>query len=178
MQSKGYRILAGIGAVLAFAVVIVWSLISRQIPDFNAKPIPTNAQSLNEADIEKLLGVEQFRVVRKVRQVPSVVKDSFSNFTRIPFDLVDPGERMKDYDMTSPGKSSRRLVFLGLSEDSAILVYEQGGFATVCNVVVFWYGDGGRGWVANIGCYPFPKNIPTLKSAFQKGNFQPWERRD
>jgi hypothetical protein len=178
MQPKGSRILLGIVAVVAVSVFVVWSLTSRQVPNFNATPIPTNAPTLNEADIEKVLGVEQFRVVRRVRQVPSVIKESFSNFTRLPFDLVDPGEQMRDDDMTTPAKSSRRLVFLGLSGDSAILVYEQGGFANLCNIVVFWYEEGGRGWAGTVYNSPIPRDISALKSVIQKGKFHTWVRPD
>jgi hypothetical protein len=177
MQHKGKLILLGIVIVIAASFVLVWWFLgTRSIPDFNAKPVPANAPTLNEADIEKVLGVKQFYVVRRVRQVPNVVKESFSNFTRIPFDLVDPAEQMISDDMTTPAKSSRRLVFLGLSEDSAILVYEQGGLADVCNIAVFWYGDGGRGWVATLDYLPIPTNIAALKAVIQKGKFHVWER--
>ena len=178
MRSKGKLILLGIVTVVGVSGLIVWSLAFRSIPDFKAQPVPTNAPTLNQADIEKVLGVEHFRVVRRVRQVPNVVKESFFNFTRIPFDLVDPGEQMRSDDMTTAAKSSRRLVFLGLSEDSAVLVYEQGGFADVCNIVVFWFEEGGRGWAANLDYYPIPRDISTLKAVIQKGKFHTWERRD
>ena len=136
MRFKGNRILLGIIAVLTVAALGVWILYSHPMPELNATPVPQNAPTLNEADIEKVLSVEQFRVVRRVRQVPRVVKESFSNFTGLPFDLVDPGEQIRSDDLTIPAKSSQRLVFLGLSEDSAVLVYEQGGFADTDFVVV------------------------------------------
>jgi hypothetical protein len=176
MQSTGKRILLGIMAIVAVAGVIVWFLYSHSIPEFNAKPVPKNAPTLNEADIEKVLGVEQFRVVRRVRQVPIAVKESFSNFTELPFDLANPGEQISS-DSIIRGKSSRRLVFLGLSEDSAVLVYEQGGFVGTCATVIFWFGDGGRGWGATLDYGPIPKDISSLKAVVQRGQFHTWERR-
>jgi hypothetical protein len=178
MQPKGKLILLVIVVVVVVSIVMAWSFASRSIPDFNANPIPKDAPMLNEADIEKMLGVEQFRVVRRVRQVPNVVKESFSSFTQLPFDLVDPGEQMRDDDMTTPAKSSRRLVFFGLSRDSTILVYEQGGFVDVCNIVAFWFEEGGRGWAARLDRHSIPRDISTLKAAIQKGKYHTWERRD
>jgi len=179
MQAKDKQILLGIMAVIVVgvAVVILWSVHSRSIPEFNVKPVPKNAPTLNEADIEKVLGVEQFRVVRRVRQVPIAVKESFSNFTGLPFDLADPGEEIGS-DMIVPGKSSRRLVFLGLSDDSAVLVYEQGGYVGFCNAVVFWFEEGGRDWGGTLEYVPVPKDISSLKAVVQKGKFHPWERRE
>jgi hypothetical protein len=148
VQRATKPVLLGIMAVIAIAAVIAWSVRSRSIPkvevnlgsDFN--PVPKNAPTLNGADIEKILGVEQFRLIRHVSQVPPVVKESFANFTELPFDLADPGEEISS-DMIIPGKSSRRLVFLGLSGDSALLFYEQGGFAGTFNAVILGSGTEG-----------------------------------
>jgi hypothetical protein len=175
VQTKNKQILLGILALIAIAVVIVWSVHSRARPEFNFNPVPKNAPTLNEADIEKVLGVEEFRVFRRVHQVPITIKESFSNFTNLPFDLSDPGSEMSTDNLIS-GKSSRRLVFLGLSGDSALLVYEQGGFSNSCNIVVFWFGDGGRGWAATLESASIPEDIPTLNVLFRKRKFQTWER--
>jgi hypothetical protein len=176
MQPISKRILSGIIMVIAVAFVSVWFLDSRSIPEFNVKPLPQHAPTLNEVDIEKVFGTEHFRVVRRVRQVPVAVKESFSNFTELPFDLVDPGEEISSDDLTG-GRSSRRLLFLGLSDDSAVLFYEQGGFAGAFNTVVFWFGDGGRGWGATLQHGPIPKDISSLKVAVQKGMFNIWDHR-
>jgi hypothetical protein len=148
----------------------------HSIPKFNATPVPKNAPTLNEADIEKVLGVEQFSIVRRVSQVPISITESFSNFTQRPFDLANPGEQISS-DEIEPGKSSRRLVFLGLSKDSAVLVYEQGGYVDTCAAVVFWFEDGGRDWGATLDNGPIPTDISSLKAMVQKGQFRTWERR-
>jgi hypothetical protein len=170
MQFRRNWILGGTGAVLALAALVVWIVRSRTIPEFNVAPVPQNAPTLNEADIEKVLGVEKFRIFRRVHQVPIVVQQSFSNFMRLPFDLVDPGEQICSDDLSVPAKSCHRLVFLGLSEDSAVLAYEQGGFASTYFVVICWFDDGGRGWVAALDGRP--NDIASLKSAVQEGRFR------
>lgn len=169
MDFRSSRTILGIAAALTLAAVIGWIFHSPSIPEFHVNAVPKNAPELNEADIEKLLGVDQFRVLRRVRQVPVAVRESFSNFTGIPFDLVDPGEQIRHDDLTVRAKSSRRLVFLGLSEDSAVLVYQQGGFADACNVAVFWFGEGGQGWRATLDSTP--RDIPGLRGIVQKREF-------
>ncbi len=177
MKPKGKQILLGIMAVIAVAIVIMWSVHSRSIPEFSVGPISKDAPTLNEANIEKLLGVERFHVFRRVRQVPIAVKESFSNFTDLPFNLADPGEEISS-DVMIPGKSSRRLVFLGLSGDSVVLFYEQGGFAGAYNCVVFWFEDGGRDWGANLERGPIPKDVSSLRAAVLHRNFHTWGRRE
>ena len=61
-------------------------------PSLETKPVPKNASTLSQGEIEKLLGEEQFRIIRRVSQVPNAVRESFSSFTGLPFDLANPGE--------------------------------------------------------------------------------------
>lgn len=168
-----------VGAALVVALIaagVAWSLSHRvEInlrPDVN--PVPSNAASLNAADIEKILGVERFRVIRRVNEVPPVVMKSFTNFSQSPFDLANPGEEIST-DLLIPGKSSRRLVFLAISDDSAVLFYEQGSFANTFNAVVLWFGDGGHGWGGTLERGPIPHSLSSLKEAIQRGNFHPWK---
>jgi hypothetical protein len=182
VQRGAKLVVLGIMAVIAIAAVVAWSVRHRSVskvevnlgPD--VKPVPKNAPTLNGADIEKILGVEQFRIIRRVSQVPQVVKESFSNFTHVPFDLADPGEEISS-DAIIPGKSSRRLVFLGLSDDSAVLFYEQGGFTNAFTTVVFWFGEGGHGWGATLDHGPIPQDISSLRAAVQNGEFHVVESR-
>ncbi len=182
MQRSTKLVLLGIMAVASIAAVVAWSVLPRSIPNVevslgaDVKPVPKNAPTLNGAHIEKILGVEQFRAIRQVSQIPQVVKESFSNFTGFPFDLANPGEEISS-DMMIPGKTSRRLVFLGLSDDSAVLFYEQGGFAGTFNTVVFWFREGGRDWGASLEHGPIPKDISSLRAAVQSGKFHVWESR-
>jgi hypothetical protein len=99
---------------------------------------------------------------------------SFNNFSQNTFDLANPGEEISS-DVLIPGKSSRRLVLLAISNDSAVLFYEQGGFAGAFNAVVFWFGSGGRGRGGTLQRGPIPHDVSSLKEAIQSGNFRPWK---
>jgi len=180
MKGNSKQALIWAAAVVVISVLVAWSVHIRSAPKVeinlaaDVTPISKNAVTLNAADIEKILGVEQFRVIRRVKEVPEAIKISFSNITGQPFDLAEPGEVISS-DMIIPGKSSRRLVFLGVSSDSAVLFFEQGGFVDTFNTVVFWFGNGGHDWGATLYQGPIPKDILSLKDAVQKGNFRPWE---
>jgi hypothetical protein len=166
------QILIGTMAVIVIAVGFLWLVEAHSVPEFNVRAIPKDAPTLNGADIEKILGLEHFRIVRRAREVPIAVQESFSNFIGLPFDLADPGEEIST-DNLLPGKSSRRLVFLGLSDDSAVLVYEQGGFSNTCIAAVFWYEEGGRGWAAAVDCRA--KDISSLRDVVQKREISIWK---
>jgi hypothetical protein len=176
MQVNTKLSILGLTTLVAIAGLIAWSVRPRINLGTDVKPIPKNAPTLDTVDIEKILGVKQFRVIRHISQVPQVVKESFSNFADIPFDLADPGERISD-DVVVPGMSSRRLVFLGVSDDSAVIYYEQGGIVRSLNVVVFWFGDGGRGWGAVLEHEPSPNDLSGMRAVIQSGQFQAWKGR-
>jgi hypothetical protein len=176
LQRATKLVLAGLVAVALIAAAIAWSVSHRVKVNLPAdvNPVPPNAATLNGADVEKILGVDQFRVIRRVNEVPPVVMKSFTNFSRNPFDLANPGEEISS-DVLIPGKSSRRLVFLAISSDSAVLFYEQGGFAGTFNAVVFWFGGGGRGWGGTLERGLTPHDVSSLKAAIQNGNVHPWK---
>jgi hypothetical protein len=181
MKGITKQVLIWAGAIVAISVFVAWSVHIHSAPKVEINlaadltPISKNAATLNAADIEKILGVEQFRVIQRVEEVPEVIKKSFSNMTGQQFDLAEPGEEISS-DMIIPGKPSRRLVFLGVSSDSAVLYFEQGGFVGTVNAVVFWFGDGGRDWGATLSERPIPKDIPSLQAAVKEGRFRPWEQ--
>jgi hypothetical protein len=176
LQRATKLILASLTVVALVAAVIAGSVRHRVEvnlpPDVN--PVPQNAATLNGADVEKVLGVEKFRVTRCVKEVPPVVMKSFSNFSQHPFDLANPGEEISS-DALIPGRSSRRLVFLAISDDSAVLFYEQGGFYSTFNAVVFWFGSGGHGWGGTLERGPIPHDVSSFREAIQSGNFRPWK---
>ena len=82
MRAQYRPFLLAIIAVLALGLGLgfVWFNDSRYVPKLNATAVPKSA-TLNQTDIEKLLDVERFCLVRRVRQVPMVGKESFFNFT-------------------------------------------------------------------------------------------------
>src|SRR5258708_35796994 len=98
MKGNSKQALIWAAAVVVISVLVAWSVHIRSAPKVeinlaaDVTPISKNAVILNAADIEKILGVEQFRVIRRVKEVPEVIKISFSNITGQPFDLAEPGE--------------------------------------------------------------------------------------
>jgi hypothetical protein len=101
--------------------------------------------------------------------VPPALKQSFTNFTKLPFDMSDPGGRIGT-DHVIPGVTSRRLVFAALADNCAVLVYEQGGFATMLNATVFSYVNGGA-WRAILLNRPVD-DVPALKLAVGDRRFR------
>jgi hypothetical protein len=143
-------------------------------PTFAVVPTQKNARTLTQSEVENLLG-SQFVVVRKVRQVPPALKQSFTNFTGLPFDMNDPGERIGT-DFIVPGVPSRRLVFAAVGDSSAVLVYEQGGYFDTLNATVFSY-DNGAAWRAILDDHSVD-SVLALKATIGNGRFRSLEKRN
>lgn len=92
MRAQYRQFLLAIIVDLALCLGFVWFNDSHYVPKLNATAVPKSA-TLNQADIEKLLDVERFCLVRRVRQVPIVGKESFSNFTGLLFALWSNREK-------------------------------------------------------------------------------------
>ena len=86
----------GLAIVVITATVLGVTFYRAHIPApaMNVKPIQKNARVLGQNEVQNLLG-SQFVVVRRVRQVPPALKQSFTNLTDLPFDMNDPGERIR-----------------------------------------------------------------------------------
>jgi hypothetical protein len=159
-------------AALALATVFgLWFVRTHKVPALVFQPIPKAAATLAKSDVENLLAA-RYEVVRHVRQVPPVLKQSFTNFTSLPFDMNDPGDPMSTDDMIAA--PSRQLIFAAVGKSSTVLVYEQGSFVSYPNVVVFLYGNEPKGWAATLDHYP--RDIPTLQKALRQSRFKTWER--
>ena len=142
---------------------------TRIVPSLNFGPIPKGAPVLTQSGIENLLA-DHYTVVRRVRQVPLVLKESFSNVTSLPFDMNDPGDPMStDVIIHAP---SRQLIFGAVGKQSAILVYEQGSFASFPCAVIFSI-TGAATWIA-IDDY-MPRDIAALRRSIHEARFSPLE---
>jgi hypothetical protein len=108
--------------------------------------------------------------VRRERQIPDSIKQSFTNVTGLPFDMNDPGDPMST-DYIIPGVPTRQLVFAGVGDDSAVIVYEQGGYANRPSVVAFSWIAGGSAWWAFLDDRP-PRDIPSIKRVLQESKFE------
>jgi hypothetical protein len=145
------------------------------LPKLNVTPTQKNPPPLAPSEVANLLGM-QYRTIRRVEQVPDTLKQSFANLTGIPFRMVNPGKPMST-DYIIAGVPSRRLVFAGIGESAAVLVYEQGGYANSLNAAVFSYSNGGAAWIATLNGRSV-SDIATLKAAVESGQFRSWGKRD
>ena len=163
-------------AVIAATAVAVGLYRTRiPAPPFNVTPTQKNPPLLARSDVENLLRM-QYRIVRSVYQVPDALQQSFTNLAGIPFRMVDPGRPMST-DYIIPGVPSRRLVFAGIGEGAAVLVYEQGGYANTLNAAVFSYSNGRGAWIGTLNNRSV-SDVPTLRAAVESGQFRTWEKRE
>lgn len=161
------------GAVVLVAVGVVLLVRFQNTPlTFSVQQLPNTAPFLMTADVENLLGRE-FRIIRRVQQVPNVMKQDFSSLTNLPFEMVNPGQEMST-DNILPNVPNKRLVFAAFSDDTAVLVFEVGAFANSLHAVVFWYGKGGGKWGAMLNGYSV-HDIDSLRNTVHGGRFVSWE---
>jgi hypothetical protein len=107
--------------------------------------------------------------------VPLALKQSFTNLTGLPFDMNDPGRPMST-DYIISGVPSRRLVFAGVGDNVAVILYEQGGYVDTLNATVFSYVNGGGAWGAILDNRSVD-SVSALKAAVGNGRFLNLERR-
>ncbi len=169
MKLRGTAVvLAAIALATGFGL---WFEQTHKVPALNFQLVPQGAPTLAKSDVEKLLAAK-YELVRDVRQVPPVLRQSFTSFTGLPFDMNDPGDPLSTDDISS-GVPSRQLIFAAVGKNSAVLVYEQGSFASYPNVVVFSYGNE-KAWAAALDSYP-PRDIPALQKTLRESRFKTWE---
>jgi hypothetical protein len=172
MIVKKSGLLIAVGAILILLIVAL-IYVRNTPPHFKVQPIPNDSPTLTTASVEMLLN-SNFRVVRRVQQIPNVVKESFAALSGRPFAMVNPNQDMST-DMMLPGVPNKRLVFLGLSDQTAVIVFEQGGFASSLDAVVFSYARGGGTWTVTID-NPV-QDISDLKRAVDNNRFTTFEGR-
>jgi hypothetical protein len=137
------------------------------------RPILKSAPILSGPALEQLLSAD-FNVVRTLRYVPPIVKQSFCNVQNCnerngKFDMVEPGRTMST-DFLIPGVSQRRRVFAALNPKSAIVVFERGGYANFLCVSVFDFEDGSA-WRAVLDNRTI-RELNTLRSAIRESQFK------
>jgi len=99
-------------------------------------------------EVQNLLA-QNFQIVRRTRQVPPAVKQSWENTLHLPFDMNNPGDTLSG-DLIIPGVPSRQLMFAGISEKVAFVVWKQGAYADTFHASVFSYGPSGGKWIARL----------------------------
>ena len=155
-------------SVLILIVGIILFVHTRRTPlTFNVQPLPKSPRTLTATDVERLLG-RDFQLIRDVRQIPTVVRQDFSTLAAEPFQMVNTGQEMST-DMIIPGVPNKRLVFAAVSNDTAVLVYELGGYVGTLHAMVFCHANGGGGWKAMLD-EPV-HDIASLRNTVQRGHF-------
>jgi hypothetical protein len=123
---------------------------------------------LTDSEVQSLLA-QNFQIVRRVRKVPASVKQSWENVVHLPFDMNNPGDTLSG-DLIIPGVPSRQLMFAGIGQSVAFIVWKQGAFADTFHLAVFSYGAQGGKWTARLNG-PLG-NISALKLELTRGEFQ------
>ena len=127
------------------------------------------------AQLDKLMR-ENFVIVTDVRKLPESVKRSFCNiekcnFVGVKFDMVNPGEEMST-DGIIPGVPNKQLRFAALSDDSAIVFYEWGGFVGQECVTAFDF-RGRTSWGASLKVFRV-RTLDQLRTAISDRQFTQW----
>ena len=101
------------------------------------------------------------------------MKESFCNveacnYGGTKFDMVNPDETMST-DYILPGVPNKRLVFAALNRDSAIVVYERGGYANLLRTTILDFRDG-KTWDTTLNSYSI-RNLPALRVALSQEKY-------
>lgn len=129
--------------------------------------------------LDKLIH-ENFVIVTDVRKLPESVKGSFCNiekcnFVGVRFDMVNPGETMST-DAIIPGVPNKRLRLAALNGDSAIMLYEWGGYADQARVMAFDFRQH-TSWGASLKNFRV-NTLEQLRTAISDRQFAQWSPGD
>ena len=161
-------IVVSVTALLGVLVAgAVWFVDGHRLLAVDFGPIPRDSPALAQSDIGTLLS-DDYTLVRHVRQIPATLRESFTNVAGLPFDMNDPGDPIQTDDFTIHAPS-RQLIFAGVGQRSAIVVYIQGGFVSLPYAAVFSKA-GAAAWIAIDG-YP-PADIAALRKIVHAGRFK------
>ncbi len=135
-------------------------------------PIPKGAPRIS-ASVLRWVASADFSVVTDLRYLPTRVKESFCNvedcnYGGTKFDMVNPGETMST-DYILPGVPNKRLVFAALNRDSAIVVYERGGYANLLRTAILDFRDG-KTWDTTLNSHSI-RNLPELRVALSQEKY-------
>jgi hypothetical protein len=172
---------ATVGAIVLCAAVSLFFLScnkgqpSDNSPLVHDLPLARNTATMSLAQLDKLMH-DNFVIVTDIRKLPESVKASFCNvehcnFAGVKFDMVNPGEAMST-DYMIPGVPNKRLGFAGLNSDSAIVLYEWGGYADQLCVTAFDFREH-TSWGANLKVRQV-NTLEQLRTAVSDRQFAQW----
>jgi hypothetical protein len=168
---RKHALIAAVAVVLGLgAFAIVQNRYST--PAFRVTPLTERSRTLNATDVQRIVQGD-FQIVRRVQQIPTAVQQGFTLLSHDQFSMVNPGQEMST-DMILPGVPNKRLVFAGIGSDTAVVVFEQGGFAGTVHATVFEYSQQGGTWGAMLVDYNVT-DLNTLRAVIEKGRYKTWE---
>ena len=134
--------------------------------------IPRNAPRISSSELSQLVSAD-FSVVTDLRYLSSDVKESFCNvehceYEGVRFDMVNPGDRMST-DYILPGVPNKRLVFAAVNQESAIVVYERGGYANFLRAMILDFKDGSA-WNTTLNSHSI-RNLRDLRTALAQEHY-------
>ena len=164
-------IVGGIVAVAVCGILIGYSSLG---PTFHASPI-LRTRPLSDAEASGLLS-RNFKVVKKVRQLPAAVKQSITIAWGMPFNMIDPEDVTDDAPTPSvPSKDApeRKMSFAGVDDpEAAFIIYEVNGFVDSNEIVLIQFGNDAALWCASFADSP-PSDLGELRDAVAKHRFSP-----
>jgi hypothetical protein len=167
------RILAAVFAGISLLIVFaVFNRSGSTVPPFEVTPLPKGTHTLTTSEVEDLL-TANFKIDQKVQQIPAPLKRDYTALANEPFEMVNPGQEMSTDDII-PGVPNKKLVLVGLADQSAVLIFIRGGYVDTINAAVFSHKGTGGMWGATIEDYSV-RDIQTLRNAVHNGRFKVWQ---
>jgi hypothetical protein len=166
-------VVSALGALGLLAAISAFYLIHDSAPPFKAKPLSSDTPRLAITEVQEILHAD-FTEFHTVAEIPRTVRLDYTALTGNNFEMVDPGHA-RSTDVIIPGLPNKELVFVGLADQNAVLVFRRGGIADTINVAVFSHKRDGGMWGARVGDYSV-HDISGLRDAVQKGKFEAWGR--
>jgi hypothetical protein len=170
--SRKWIVLATLAAPILLIVFVVSYRLNRVAPLFKVAPLPKSAPVMTTAEVEGILSAN-FNLIRRVQQIPAPVKADYAAVANEPFKMVNPGQT-RSTDGIIPGVPNKELVFVGLADDSAVLVFKRGGLNDTTNAAVFSHRGIGGVWTARIDDNSV-QDIKALRNAIHNRRFEPWD---
>lgn len=159
MTFKPTKNVFGIAIILVVASVPLVLRYHRTQEDVQISKLCVGLHPIQGKDTRLRTGVAtqilsgNFTTTDHLRSLPWIVKQSFCavedcDLRNGEFDMVDSGATMST-DYRLPGISNRRLVLAALNQNSAVLLYEVGGYANFMRVTILDFSSGGY-WSTNL----------------------------
>jgi hypothetical protein len=135
----------------------------------NVVPLQKSERALTPAEVEQILAAD-FRLIRRVQQIPAAGKADYTALANEPFEIVNPGHP-RSTDAIIAGVPNKELVCVGLAYDNAVLIFKRGGLFDTTNAAVFSHRGSGSMWTARID--NSVQDIAALRNAVHNHRFEP-----